>query len=96
MKRLKLFSVICMLSTCATAPLTGGKQISLVDESHMQQQAVQAYREFLNTATTKVISNSADARRVKLVGGNIASAITRDICNRMDTVVHTVMLMNLI
>ncbi len=67
-----------MLSTCATVPLTGGKQISLIDESQMQQQAVQAYCEFLNTAATNVISNSGDAPLVNHVGGNIASAITWD------------------
>lgn len=70
-----LFSIIMV--ACATVPLTGRRQLSLVDETQLQQQAAQAYREFLGANTTKVISNTADAQRVKRVGSNIASAITR-------------------
>jgi len=80
MKRFKtflflLFSII--LVACATVPLTGRKQLSLIDESQLQQQAAQAYREFLSDRATIVISNTADAQRVKRVGTNIANAITR-------------------
>ncbi|HCN82701.1 MAG TPA: peptidase M48, partial [Sphingobacteriaceae bacterium] len=80
MKRFKTFSFMLLtiiLAACATVPLTGRKQLSLVDESQLQQQAAQAYREFLGDRATIVISNTTEAQRVKRVGGNIANAITR-------------------
>jgi predicted Zn-dependent protease len=80
MKPFKTISFVLLtvfMAACATVPLTGRKQLSLVDESQLQQQAAQAYKEFLTTKTTVVISNTADAQRVKRVGSNIANAITR-------------------
>ena len=72
---LVLFSIIMV--ACATVPLTGRRQISLVDEAQLQQQAAQAYREFLSANSSAVITNSADAQRVRRVGTNISNAITR-------------------
>lgn len=80
MKRFKTLSVMLLtviLAACATVPLTGRRQLSLVDESQLQQQAAQAYREFLSSKSTVIISNSTDAQRVKRVGSNVANAITR-------------------
>ncbi|WP_423146296.1 M48 family metallopeptidase [Rubrolithibacter danxiaensis] len=80
MKGLKfnlIFLFVLLLAACATVPLTGRKQLSLVDESQIQQEATQAYKQFLGDPKTKVIKNSADAQRVKSIGNKIASAIDR-------------------
>jgi predicted Zn-dependent protease len=79
MKRFKkitfmLFSIV--LVACATVPLTGRKQLSLVDEAQLQQQAAQAYREFLNSSEVRVITSGTEAQRVQRVGTNLANAIT--------------------
>ncbi|TZF83731.1 M48 family metallopeptidase [Pedobacter sp. BS3] len=80
MKRIKSLPAliaILILAACSTVPLTGRKQLSLVDESQIQQQATTAYKEFLSDPKTKVITGTTDAQRVKRVGSNIATAITR-------------------
>lgn len=80
MKRIKFYAagvIALIISSCATVPLTGRKQLSLVGEEAIQQEAAQAYREFLTDPKTVVINNSTDAQRVKRIGSNIASAISR-------------------
>lgn len=80
MKTFKLVIVLAVsavLTSCSQVPLTGRSQLSLVNDQALQQQAVTAYRDFLRDPKTKVISNSADAQRVKNVGSKIASAINR-------------------
>jgi predicted Zn-dependent protease len=80
MKNLQLFSVIslsALLFSCATVPLTGRSQLSLVDDQAIREQSVTAYREFLSDPKTKVVRSGADAQRVKNVGSRIASAINR-------------------
>ncbi len=80
MKTLKsafIGTFILFLAACSTVPLTGRKQLSLVNESEIQQQAGQAYRQFLSNPKTRVVSNSSDAQRVKTIGGRIANAIGR-------------------
>jgi predicted Zn-dependent protease len=51
--------------------------LSLVDEQQIQQQATQAYSQFLSDPATKVIKGTSDAERVKTVGSRISSAIDR-------------------
>lgn len=63
--------------SCATVPLTGRRQLNLVDESEIQQQASLAYREFLGSAETKVVKGTNQARQVENVGKKIAAAVTR-------------------
>ncbi len=80
MKRIKLCSAIVLsvlFLSCSKVPLTGRSQLSLVDDAALQQQATEAYQQFLKDPSTKVITNSADAQRVKNVGNKIANAITR-------------------
>ena len=80
MKTFKILTVLAfsaILASCSQVPLTGRSQLSLVNDQALQQQAVSAYRDFLRDPKTKVISNSADAQRVKNVGAKIASAINR-------------------
>ncbi len=79
MKKISFLSagiIALVITSCSTVPLTGRKQLSLIDESAIQQQAAQAYRDFLNDRKTVVLNNT-DAQRVKRIGSNIALAISR-------------------
>lgn len=63
--------------SCATVPLTGRKQLSLVNETEIQQQAALAYRDLLGDSKTKVVKGTSDAQLVQRVGKNIAGAVNR-------------------
>lgn len=74
----KLFSSLLLLvffAACSTVPLTGRRQLSLVDDKTMQQQATLAYRELLNDPKTKVVKGTANAQTVQNVGRKIAQAV---------------------
>ncbi len=61
--------------SCATVPLTGRRQISLVGDSEVNASAAQSYRQLLSDPSTKVITGNRDAERVKRVGQQLATAI---------------------
>jgi predicted Zn-dependent protease len=60
---------------CSTVPLTGRSQLSLVSDDQINPAAAQAYRELLTDPSTKVISGTSDAQRVKTIGNKLAVAI---------------------
>ncbi len=66
-----------LIAGCTTNAITGRKQLSLVSESTLQQEAVSQYRSFLSQ--NRVVSNTVnkDAEMVKRVGARIANAITK-------------------
>lgn len=64
------------IAGCATVPFTGRKQLSLVDDSGLRQEASLAYNQFLKNSKTTVITGTADANEVKRVGQRLSSAIT--------------------
>ena len=66
-----------IIASCATVPLTGRKQLSLVNETEIQQQAALAYSDLLKDPKTKVVTSGANAQLVQRVGKNIAGAVTR-------------------
>ena len=70
-----LFVVVAVLIGCATNPVTGRRQFTLVSESELQAMANQQYRQFLNT--NRVVSPSAnrDAEMVRRVGNRLAAAV---------------------
>lgn len=68
---------IGVFAACSTVPLTGRKQLNLANSQAIQQQSDQAYRQFLKDPSTKVVTGTADAQRVRTVGSRIASAIER-------------------
>lgn len=72
-----LLAILLLIQACATVPLTGRRQLSLVDESALQNEAILAYQEFLGDPSTKVIQNTSQAQMVQRVGNRIASAVTR-------------------
>lgn len=77
-KRMAYFlALLTLVSACATVPLTGRRQLSLVDEAAIQKEAVLAYQQFLGDPGTRVIRNSSDAQLVQRVGQRIASAVTK-------------------
>jgi predicted Zn-dependent protease len=80
MKRLQLSGVVvicALLLSCSQVPLTGRTQLSLVDDAVLQDQAAQAYNQFLSDPSTHVISSGANAQRIKNVGNRLVSAINR-------------------
>ena len=79
-KKIKIASfaaIMALLSACATVPLTGRRQASLVSEAEMQQMALQSYREFLNATSTKVVNNTTQSKKVKEIGARIQSAVVK-------------------
>jgi len=80
MKLIKPFLVLAaavVIVACSTVPLTGRKQLSLVDDSQINQAAALSYKQLLADPKTKVVSNSAEAQRVKRIGNQLAIAIER-------------------
>ncbi|MVN20894.1 M48 family metallopeptidase [Mucilaginibacter arboris] len=78
----KIYAVILLasaiiLNSCSSVPITGRKQFIAVSDEQVNQSAAQSYRQLLSDPKTKVINNTADAQRVKRIGGRLASAIER-------------------
>ena len=62
LKKIVLFSLLLALGACATVPITGRRQLSLVSSAEMQSMSYSAYREVLDTAR---VLNTGDAAMVK-------------------------------
>lgn len=80
MKKLKSFSLLftlVLLISCATVPLTGRKQISLVGDAQVNTSAAASYRQLLSDPSTKVITGTPDAQTVKRVGDKLSAAIEK-------------------
>ncbi|MBK0382589.1 M48 family metallopeptidase [Pedobacter sp. SD-b] len=65
------------MAACSTVPLTGRRQANLVSDTEMQQMAAQSYNQLLSDPSTKVVNNTAQSRKVKEIGGKIATAVTK-------------------
>lgn len=74
-------AVALVFNSCSSVPITGRKQFIAVSDAEVNQSAAQSYRELLSDPKTKVITNTADAQRVKLVGNRLAAAIERYLQN---------------
>jgi len=68
---------VTVVYSCSTVPLTGRRQLSLVDDSQINQAAAASYQQLLTSPETKVISGTSDAQRVKRIGQQLAVAIER-------------------
>jgi predicted Zn-dependent protease len=66
----------CLLAGCALNPVTGRKQLSLVNESDLRLMAVSQYNTFLSENKVLNPGNNRDAAMVDRVGAKIANAIT--------------------
>lgn len=65
-----------LLIACTTVPLTGRKQTNFVSDVEMQQMADKSYKDFLSDTGTKLISNTAQSKKVKDIGNKIKNAVT--------------------
>lgn len=74
------FGIILLISallyqSCATVPITGRKQLSLVPESQMISMSLTSYGEFLKANTLS--TDKANTDMVKQVGSDIAGAVEK-------------------
>ncbi|AKL98637.1 M48 family metallopeptidase [Endomicrobium proavitum] len=68
-----LFAVLAfVVAGCASVPVTGRSQLSLVSDGEMNAMAIQSYNSLISSA--KVIKTGKDAELVKSVGAKIAKA----------------------
>ncbi|QMU29727.1 M48 family metallopeptidase [Adhaeribacter radiodurans] len=72
-KKICVYSSFLMVMGCATVPITGRRQLSLVPSAEMQQMSYASYKQVLDTA--KVVSNSQNTAMVKRVGQRIQKAV---------------------
>jgi len=79
MKKIILVCTTCAIFViaCTTNAVTGRKQLSLVSENALQQEAVSQYQTFLSQNKIVSTSVSKDAEMVRRVGSRIAAAITQ-------------------
>lgn len=81
MKRIWKYTAILLsgaiLAGCATSAITGRRYLKLVDSNTINDQAALAYKEFLGTNNSKVVTGTANATLVKRVGNNIAIATNK-------------------
>lgn len=75
LKNIAFLSATLFLASCSTVPFTGRSQLSLVDDSTLQQEATLSYQAFLKDPKTKVLTTGADAAMVQRVGSRISTAI---------------------
>ena len=72
LRKILVSAALLATTACATVPITGRRQLSLVSSAEIQTMSFQAYRQVLDTA--KVLNNN-DAAMVKRVGGKIQRAV---------------------
>ncbi|MEI6274836.1 MAG: M48 family metallopeptidase [Prolixibacteraceae bacterium] len=64
---------LLFLASCATVPLTGRRQLSLVNESEVMTMSLSQYDQFLKS--NKISTNKAETERMRRVGNRIAVAV---------------------
>ncbi len=72
---LPLLLAALVLSSCATVPVTGRKQLTLVPESELLAMSSQEYKQFLKKH--KLCTNPAQVNMVRRVGNRIKAAVER-------------------
>ncbi|SDE59013.1 M48 family metallopeptidase [Riemerella columbipharyngis] len=77
MKVYKIFGVLVLLLvfSCVTNPITGRKSLQIMPNSQLNAMALEQYNQVLST--TKVITGTADAKKVENVGERIKKAAER-------------------
>ena len=70
-------TMLILLVACAVNPLTGKKQLSLVDSGTVNQLAAEQYAEIKRTSKILSPATNANAQMVTRVGSRIADGITR-------------------
>lgn len=72
-KKVIFATSLALLAGCATVPITGRRQLSLVSDSEMNSLAVTQYKQTLGTA--KLSTNAAEVAMVRRVGQRIQAAV---------------------
>jgi len=78
MKKIEFIIILALtigFYSCATVPLTGRSQLSLVGDDQVNPAAAASYQQLLSDPKTKVIASGSDAQRVKRIGNQLAAAI---------------------
>lgn len=70
-----LFTLIIIVNSCTTVPLTGRRQLSLVPESEMITMSFTNYSEFMKT--NPVSADKVNSSLVQEVGKNISAAVIK-------------------
>jgi predicted Zn-dependent protease len=70
-----LVLLLMLLTSCATVPITGRQQLSLIPSSTLMSMSYQQYGEFLKT--NKLSTDKAGTDQVKRVGTRIQGAVER-------------------
>ncbi len=76
-KFLGLFGCGCcslLLPSCATVPITERKQLSIIPESKINQQAAAAYEQFRNKA--KIINTGSQLKEIREIGKRIEFSVS--------------------
>ena len=68
-----VLALFVLLTSCATVPLTGRKQLSLVNESEVMSLSLSQYDQFIKT--NKISGNKSETERIKRVGNRIAVSV---------------------
>lgn len=64
---------LVFLTSCATVPLTGRKQLNLVKESEVMSLSLSQYDQFIKS--NKISGNKSETERIKRVGNRIAVSV---------------------
>ena len=76
-KFLGLFGCSCcslILPSCSTVPITERKQLSLIPEAKINQQAAAAYEQFRKK--TKLITKGSQLSEIKKIGKKIENSVS--------------------
>ena len=73
MKKISILFLALFVLGCATVPVTGRRQLSLVPNSQLLALAAQSYDQVLDES--KIIKNTEEAEMVQRVGVNIKNAV---------------------
>jgi predicted Zn-dependent protease len=73
LKKFLLGTSLLLVAGCATVPITGRRQLSLVGDSEMNSLAVTQYKQTL--AESKLSTNAEQTAMVKRVGQRVANAV---------------------
>lgn len=72
---LTFLTATTLLISCAKNPITGRKQLALLNEAELQSMAAQEYRQFLSQNRVVSTNNSRDAEMVRRIGNRLVTAI---------------------
>lgn len=74
---LLLFGLTLLIACTSTAPITGRKQLKLVDDASLVQSSVASYNQLINQTKAQgmLANNTANGRRLASIGKRVATAV---------------------